>query len=271
MVSVLLNPPPGVNANGGIRAVRGLISRWLFNEGGGQKIIDIGSINNGAAVNNPVSVPGAYGRAISFNGTNQYVQTGNVNNVNLGSNFTISHWIKPVSDRATFRIIFAKGAKVTTPPSGHFETYIDITTGKAAIYVPNLTPTGLVSSSVVDDGPWHLVTFTYNGALLAIYIDGKLDNSVATTGSITPGTTWLAIGPSTAIDATYVGTSPFTGSINNLFVSGIAMTATEARQLYVQPFASLVVNRRPGLNSSPVVFRRTLSPLGTRAGSRQAA
>jgi hypothetical protein len=71
----------------------GLAGYWPFDEVTGSTAFDTsGSLNNGALVNLNDSnrTGGVWARALSFNGTNSYINISN----NLGNDFTLSLWIK---------------------------------------------------------------------------------------------------------------------------------------------------------------------------------
>jgi hypothetical protein len=75
---------------------RGLVGYWQFDEGSGTSGSDSsGQGNTGNLINTPTWIAGVSGNALSFNGTNQYVNIPDDNTLDFGTiDFTIAAWIK---------------------------------------------------------------------------------------------------------------------------------------------------------------------------------
>ncbi|MEM5812070.1 MAG: DUF2341 domain-containing protein, partial [Candidatus Aenigmatarchaeota archaeon] len=74
----------------------GLISSWHFNEGSGTIALDSsGNNNNGNLVNGPTWVNGKFGKALSFDGVNDYVST--TNQFSNPQTFSLVIWFKTTS------------------------------------------------------------------------------------------------------------------------------------------------------------------------------
>ncbi len=79
----------------------------------------------------------------------------------------------------------------------------------------------------VNDNRWHQVVAVYDGANASLYIDGKLDNSVATWGSI-----------STDREPIYIGDDPFrpgyswNGFMDDVRIYSYALSPEEVKMLY---------------------------------------
>lgn len=108
-------------------AEENLISYYKFDEGSGIVLIDSGSggattdngtakVYGGSGVFNDNSLPtrekGKYGYALSFNGTNEYVNLGNSTSGDLflragtgGNAFSITVWIKPSDHGGSTRAV----------------------------------------------------------------------------------------------------------------------------------------------------------------------
>jgi hypothetical protein len=73
----------------------GLVGYWKFDEGSGNVTADSsGNGNNGILINSPAWVDGIYGKALSFNGVDQYVNITENTDLNPHtSNWTISAWV----------------------------------------------------------------------------------------------------------------------------------------------------------------------------------
>jgi hypothetical protein len=73
----------------------GLVGYWSFNEGSGTSAGDSsGKHNTGAIFNSPAWVPGMRGKALSFDGSTQYVDVGTSTAINFTGAITLSAWVK---------------------------------------------------------------------------------------------------------------------------------------------------------------------------------
>src|SRR3990167_283101 len=74
----------------------GLVGYWNFDEGSGATVADSsGNGNTGTLTNGPTWTTGKIGQALSFDGSNDYVDAGTGSSLNLASSLTVSAWIKP--------------------------------------------------------------------------------------------------------------------------------------------------------------------------------
>lgn len=105
-----------------------------------------------------------------------------------------------------------------------FEFY-DETTKKWIIIDSNLTP---------ELNTWYTVVGTYDGNILKIYIDGKLDNSMEFKGSIKVSLAPIAIGANPDDDGTMQG-GYFHGAISETIVMPKTLTETEISENYSNP------------------------------------
>ena len=72
----------------------GLIGHWKFDEISGTTATDSsGNNNNGTLTNGPTWTTGKINNALSFDGTDDYVNAGNPPSLNLTSSFTLSAWV----------------------------------------------------------------------------------------------------------------------------------------------------------------------------------
>ncbi|NEO74886.1 LamG-like jellyroll fold domain-containing protein [Moorena sp. SIO4G3] len=126
-------------------------------------------------------------KVMQFDGVDDYVEIPivNVNSLNISSSITIESWIrikrhKSIESRATSdQVIFNLGNQPLFNVFGPYHTH----PGILEFGWGGVSPTWRTGSQVVDDGQWHHVATTYNGAKVKIYVDGELDISRDTTGS----------------------------------------------------------------------------------------
>jgi len=159
----------------------GLVGYWALNEGSGRVAYDGSSSGNHGAVvgRRPLWVEGAPGRglALGFNG-DTYIDIPHHLSYNFTSQMTVAAWIRVTAFDCDWQAIVTKGDsawrlhRYAAFPSASFDG-----TG--------LSGDGAVHGQIaVDDGQWHHVAGTYNGATMRIYVDGVQDSYARRSGAI---------------------------------------------------------------------------------------
>ncbi len=149
----------------------GLVGYWKFDEGTGTTATDSsGNGNTGTLTNGPSWISGQIGGALSFDGSNDYIETSSVVG-NVGVNdFSISFWVKR-TETGRDDAIFSK------EPYGTKQLYIRITGNKAQLFIRDAAGTYQVldgASTIGKDAWYHIVTIRASGGL-RIYTNGVLD------------------------------------------------------------------------------------------------
>jgi len=145
---------------------------------------------------------------------------------------TVMAWVKRLGDQANNALsqcIMIKNDGATAV--GYYLTLGNSTRGlhKVAIYQYGTTPAGYhVSNSDIPDNAWTLIGYTYDGSAVNIYINGKIDKTVAVTGNITLGTNIpLWIGGLTGTNSAY-----YNGLIKDAAVFSRALSPQEISAYY---------------------------------------
>lgn len=143
------------------------VGMWLFDEGSGNVVEDLsGKDNNGTIAGGAKWVDGKFGKALSLDGTDDYVEIAHDETLMIGDNHTIALWFKldqaPPADMAVVtKDDWAPGfwwngtiiRHHTHEPAGTLH-YID--------------------ASWTPDTNWHHIALTYDGEEFAIYLDVDL-------------------------------------------------------------------------------------------------
>ena len=112
------------------------------------------------------------GSSLLFDGTDEYVNLGADSVFDLDS-FTISGWIKGTKSNG---YIFQAEAS--------YGYHLLLENGKPSLVLwYNNTGNGCTSSTSVNDGSWHLISATYSGSEVKLYIDGSLDKTCSSVGT----------------------------------------------------------------------------------------
>jgi hypothetical protein len=88
----------------------------------------------------------------------------------------------------------------------------------------------LGSSDVCDDR-WHHAVVTFDGNMIKLYLDGNLDVVCPVGNLLNPGAAPFNVGSHTA-DAATAPLAPWVGRLDEVFVTGDILTATQIRNLY---------------------------------------
>jgi hypothetical protein len=211
-----------------------LVGRWKFDETSGTTAIDgSGRGNDGTLVNSPVSIAPGFrgGRALSFDGVNDYVEIGDRPDLKITGPLTLSGWFK------------------TSAPLGNFKTLVSKwwSGGTAASYSMAWNDAGLYfaihndanqmlsaqSSLLFNDGAWHHAVGTWDGSTIRLYVDGILRAS-------SPGPAFGAISDTTfpvriGTDARYTHDGNdrlFPGVIDEVRIYNQGLSAGEVTELF---------------------------------------
>jgi len=176
-----------------------------------------------AIVSNPTIVNSPLGKAMSFDGGDDYIDFGNNGNVaNIGStDFTLSIWIKTSDAVNKQKIIRKEGIDprfYLRVVGGNLHALVD--DGSTIIQI------GGDASTVVADGEWHHVVGTFNVSdTMQLYIDGvwKIQSaSIAGLGTLKNNNN-LQIS-----DAS----NTFNGEIKDVTIFNRLLTLTEISNIY---------------------------------------
>ncbi len=198
---------------------RGLVGYWSFDEDAGTTVPDhSGSGNKGTAVNGPTGTTGQMGRALSFDGVNDYVDLGTPATFPTAPPLTISAWVKfnTVGAAANNRHLVCGNTNQWC--FYHKQANNKMTLGKNGL-------DEVVSNTAISDTTtWHHVAVSYNGSNATFYLDGASDGSPAYTTSFSA--TQMTIG----VTAGLTGYLP--GSLDDVRIYNRALSASEITRLY---------------------------------------
>jgi hypothetical protein len=201
-----------------------LVGWWTMElNSSGTGIIDrSGQSNNGSLIN--VSrTSGIFGNGTYFNGSlsNPHINLGDKDVFDGYSSVTFSIWQKFEGNKSLSHVILSKASSY-----GIRTEYTAVANKiKFMIRPYGLGATSLSTLGTYDMYSWHHVVVTYDSSSLKIYVDGNLDNSVATTGTIASTANPLYIGRD-GINANYNGT------IDDILIFNRALSLSEIISLY---------------------------------------
>jgi hypothetical protein len=204
----------------------GLVGYWSFNDGTGTTATDFSGNGNTGTLTN-MSAPatatsgwgkGKLGGGLNFDGTNDYVNFGTGNSLNLSTGGTISMWFKKNGNGGgSYQALIQRfDASVTG-----YQIYINNSDNIVRFY----TNTVLASTYTLSDSNWHHYVVVNDGTTTHFFVDGVARGSGAQSMvSVTS--------PTTNNIGNYSSSGITNGAFDEVRIYSRALSATEVGALY---------------------------------------
>ncbi len=200
------------------------IAHWKFDDGGGSVAVDSVGGHDGTLVNGPVWGSGQHGGALDFDGSNDYVDVPNSDNLNLTSKFTVAAWIRneAPSLSGSYRVI----SNEQNGSNGNF--WVSIQAGKLWVGVGGqfFSPPNIFNA----DAWYHIaVSFDDDANRLLIHVDGEQVLDQSTTATLTPSGTPLYIATN------WEGSKFWIGQIDDVRIYDQVLESADIAELAIRP------------------------------------
>jgi uncharacterized protein (TIGR03790 family) len=176
----------------------GLVGHWTFDESAGTVAVDSVNNNHGTLFNGPLPVTGKIGKALSFDGGNDYAQVNHSPVLELGKNgadFSVAYWMNLKQGfTGSWRSILHKGATSMTERTPAMWMYPTDNRILLCASTTVNTNTCAVSSQEIPLNNWVHVAYIKTRAGLALYINGNFQGGVRLGGSSVSNTAPIYIG-----------------------------------------------------------------------------
>lgn len=185
-------------------------------------------------------VSGKISNAASFNGTTSKINLATT--TSLTRDLTFNCWVN-CTNTMLRQAIFVKGNGINNAGSVWSFEIGNVTSKLSFALIDGITNPTVTSSGSISNSTWTMVTITYDGTTMRLYINGTADGTQATTSSLNNITMDTAIG----YFGSLAGIS-FSGSIDEFGIWSRALSSTEVTQLYnsgtglTYPFGESLVN-----------------------------
>jgi len=202
-------------------------------------VIDSKSYSNGTSIRNTslMHVAGQVGGALEFNGTADYVDTGQTFESTFQDSFTVSLWCKP--DDGVKDIVQYLVAVDDTGVFSDFYIYISIFGKLTSTYESDRTAMLVdVPCFVNGENDWKMITVSAinlsdTTGRIDLYIDGKLAKTGAVYNDIIFADYFTTLSPYIGHLNTQTGSTKFfAGSLDDFMIFNKALTADEIEALY---------------------------------------
>jgi hypothetical protein len=209
---------------------RGLVLWVKLDEGSGTTTADSSGYGNTGTLYDanttntdgntpPKWVDGKYGKALSFDGVDDYVDI--PNNPNGNYSRALVAWVKNVPNSGRYDVINSRG------------TFFNIQNGKVCIYILGASSSYLCSSSLLNFNQWNFMAGVYDYTIntVKVYVNGLFSGSLV-----------LPNYPDTASRNDVIGwcsyccplCAMFNGTIDEVRIYNRALSAEEIQALYYE-------------------------------------
>jgi len=211
----------------------GLVALWHLNEGGGSTVSDSsGNGNTGTLINGTTWVDGKFGKALSFDGVNDYVEVANSASLDLtGNEITMEAWVYGSFPTNYKRYVVINKYKRSvggygliiyrhSSPSGNARAYLNTDTGRSEGFC----------IGVVSQNNWTHIAFTWNSPNGSLYINGVKKSDCELNGSIasySDRALWIGKRGGASSADVY-----FNGIIDEVAIYNRALSASEIKNHY---------------------------------------
>lgn len=184
---------------------------------------------NGTLVNSPTFSSGKFLQGVNFNGSN-YISTSS-STFNPSGNFSLSIWVKP-SSYVNFMGILDKF--IFSGGNSGWGLDIPNSSSKFARFTINTSVSSYTASSTtaISNLSWTNIICVFESNTIKIYINGVLEGTTATSGTLVSNAQQLFIGGDNA------STLLFSGSMDafNFWTRVLTLTEISILQNYQNPF-----------------------------------
>jgi len=177
----------------------------------------------------PYQTPSISGSGLYFNGASSNVLVNGQPHYNNANTMSVSAWVDQVSPAPSPTL----PQTIVAQPSKYILELNQFSNSRSeALFSPcvggSFRPVQAKKSDI-NTNSWYMVTGVYNGTAINVYVNGVLEASQPQTGNLCAGGSPTMIG---AVPSTLPGPGYFNGTISDVQVYDVALSAQQVGQLY---------------------------------------
>ncbi|MFQ6119136.1 MAG: LamG-like jellyroll fold domain-containing protein [Methanosarcinales archaeon] len=167
------------------------MAEWHFDEGSGNIAKDTSGNGNDGVIHGATWVYGKFGKALRFDGVDDYVEVPDSPGLDITDAITIEAWVKPLTLTSNTYPMW----KVNTYGLGYGILIIGGASDKYQFAFHDGGSWQYVNTATSPTiGNWYHIVGTFDGLNIRIYVNGALENTASYSGGINPTTNTLVIG-----------------------------------------------------------------------------
>jgi len=214
-VAVTVNnqaPPPPPPPSGG------LVASYGFEEASGTTTADSTGLGHLGTLSGATrSTAGKFGRALSFDGVNDWVTVADAGDLDLTTGMTLEAWVYPTANTA-WRTVMMK----EQPGNLVYALYANnTTTNRPQIWTFTTRDTSAQGTARIANNAWTHLAATYDGLMLRMFVNGVQAGSQSLTGPMFQSTGPLRFGGNS------IWSEWFKGRLDDIRVYNRALSAGE--------------------------------------------
>jgi dienelactone hydrolase len=210
---------------------RRIVARWLFDEGTGQAVRDATGLGSGGKAESAAWVEGQRGKALLFDGKGGHVVVPSSGRLNVGGErVTVMAWVRPESFQSDLNAIAQKWGDRSN--RRQYQMTVWGQRGNVGRWYVSNDGRGFatcIGKTPIPARQWTHLAGTYDGSALRLYINGKLDATVAYHGDLHTSNIPFIIGGYGPPE--YSGPRWFHGAIDDVVVANWALSPAEIQTI----------------------------------------
>ncbi len=227
-----------------------MVGYWSFDEGTGIIAHDASSNeNDGTLINGPTWTEGIIGKALEFDGIDDYVTIPDSPSLHInGNGISFMAWIYSPGFHDYGWIM----GKANNGSDLAWEMLPQANLGVRYWIKTNGSATEIETPPILSVDKWQLVAVVYDGSYMRFYVDGVVKDSTVKTGNldINDGPLWIGIDAYWPLPYT----NYFYGKIDEVRVYSRALSSNEIRTEFRSVFACGDANGSGTVNISDAVY-----------------
>jgi uncharacterized repeat protein (TIGR01451 family) len=229
MILMLAGMPASVQA----QSETGLVGEWHFD--GDAK--DSSGNGNDGTIYGASFVEGKFGKALSFDGVNDYVRILNSNSLDITDKISIDTWIEPFDKQPNdYPTVLSK--HIGTIPGAQYQIGLGkMESGYKFRFCADNLDKCQIGNKVIEMDKWNHIAVTFDGNNVGFYLNGIIDKEFIMYGPLHSNSANIGI------SATSYNQWLFSGLIDEVRIYNRALSADEIKSHYEGKQTSLTLTK----------------------------